>query len=334
MTYLMVAAGLIILLVGGDVLVRGAVTLARRLEVPPLVIGLTVVAFGTSSPELVVSVGAVLRGVPEIAIGNVVGSNIANILLVLGLPALVYPIACDAGAVRRDGTIMLAISAAFVALCWTGRLVDWQGAIMASLLCGYLTWSYFAARDESDATAETIVDEIEGIAARPHSIWLSLAFILAGLAGLVYGSDLLVRGGVDLARAAGVPEATIGLTLIALGTSLPELATSLVAAIRRHGDVAIGNVIGSNLFNILGIMGITAMVRPVPVPEQFLTYDLLVMLLASLLVAPFVLRGSSISRAYGGFLALAYATYVYSLFHGMSAMSNSGLTQAALQPLP
>jgi cation:H+ antiporter len=330
----MVAGGLVLLLIGGDVLVRGAVTLAQRLAVPPLVIGLTVVAFGTSSPELVVSLDAVLSGVPEIAIGNVVGSNIANILLVLGVPALIFPIACDVEAIRRDGAIMLAVTIGFFALCWSGQLLNWQGAIMTSLLCGYLTWSYFSARESNGATAEAIVDEIEGIAARPHSILLSLTFIVIGIAGLVYGSDLLIRGATALALAAGVSETTIALSLVALGTSLPELATSLVAAIRRHGDVAIGNVIGSNLFNILGIMGITSMVAVVPIPDQIISYDLWIMLLAGVLVVPFVLRGRPISRRYGAFLTLAYVIYVLSLYHGLSGIPKSEAKQLSQPASP
>ena len=330
MSYLMVAAGLILLLLGGDVLVRGAVTLAQRLSVPPLVIGLTVVAFGTSSPELVVSVEAVLGGVPEIAIGNVVGSNIANVLLVLGLPAMVFPIACGVDSVRRDGSIMLAVSIGFVALCYTGVLTAWQGLLMVAMLCAYLIWSYILARNEGDATADSIVDEIEGIATRPHTLKISLCFIVGGLVGLVLGSSLLVHGAVQIARAAGIAEATIGLTLVALGTSMPELATSLVAAIRRHGDVAVGNVIGSNLFNILGIMGIAALIKPIPVPDQFLQFDLWVMLASAALLVPFIYRGSAIGRTFGAVLALSYAVYTWSLFSGHSAVASQA-TSASLQ---
>lgn len=332
MSYFMVAGGLILLLLGGDVLVRGAVTLAQRLSVPPLVIGLTVVAFGTSAPELMVSVEAVLNGVPELAIGNVVGSNIANVLLVLGVPALIYPIACGVDSVRRDGSIMLAVSTGFVALCYTQVLMAWQGLIMVAMLCTYLIWSYMLARSEGDSTADSIVDEIEGIATRPHSVPISLGFILGGLIGLVAGSNLLVNGAVDIARAAGIDEATIGLTLIALGTSMPELATSLVAAIRRHGDVAVGNVIGSNLFNILGIMGIAALIEPIPVPQEFLSYDLWVMLGAAVLLAPFIYRGSEIGRTFGAVLTLSYAVYVWSLFNGVSAVSSQ--TTATVLPAP
>ncbi len=321
MMYLMVAGGLVILLVGGDVLVRGAVALAQRLGVPPLVIGLTVVAFGTSSPELVVCVKSAIAGVPEIAIGNVVGSNIANILLVLGVPAVIFPIACNAESVRRDSAIMVAVSVLFVALCWTGLIQFWQGAIMLALLIGFLVRSYLSSRN-GDQTVEAIVDEIEGIAVRPHSIFVSSVLVLVGLIGLVAGSTLLVDGATGLARAAGIPEEVIGLTLVAIGTSLPELATSVVAAVRRHGDVAVGNVVGSNLFNILGIMGVTAMVRPIPVPDQFLTFDLWLMLASAVVLLLFVLRGASINRLAGGVLAVGYAIYLWALFHGVSAMAD------------
>lgn len=321
MMYLMVAGGLVILLVGGDVLVRGAVALAQRLGVPPLVIGLTVVAFGTSSPELVVCVKSAIAGVPEIAIGNVVGSNIANILLVLGVPAVIFPIACNAESVRRDSAIMVAVSMLFVALCWTGVIQFWQGAIMLALLIGFLVRSYLSSRN-GDQTVEAIVDEIEGIAVRPHSMFVSSVLVLVGLVGLVAGSSLLVDGATGLARAAGIPEEVIGLTLVAIGTSLPELATSVVAAIRRHGDVAVGNVVGSNLFNILGIMGVTAMVRPIPVPDQFLSFDLWLMLASSVVLLLFVLRGASINRLAGTVLAVGYAIYLWALFHGVSAMAD------------
>jgi cation:H+ antiporter len=321
MMYLMVAGGLALLLIGGDVLVRGAVTLAQRLEIPSLVIGLTVVAFGTSAPELVVSVGAALKGVPELAIGNVVGSNIANVLLVLGIPALIAPIACDASTIRRETAIMVGVTVAFLVLCLTGELRVWHGALMAAGLGGYLVWSYMATRKAGPEAGQDFIEDLDGIGVQPHGMWLSIGFIVAGIAGLMLGSDLLVNGAVDIARAIGLSEATIGLTLVALGTSLPELATALVAALRRHGDVAIGNVIGSNLFNILGIMGITAMIRPIPVPASFLTFDLWVMLGAAVLLTPFVARGSNIGRVAGTILTLAYAVYIWLLFSNGTVVS-------------
>ncbi len=341
MTYLMVTGGLVFLLIGGDFLVRGAVALAQRLSVPPLVIGLTVVAFGTSSPELVVSLDAAISGAPEIAIGNVVGSNIANILLVLGFSALIVPIACFEISKRYDFAILFAVTLGFVALCWSGQLLIWQGTIMILLLCGYLTWSYYSGQKDDDS--------IEIVSSGPDSVlpwfcrwlnknevkrgsathlFLTLGCIVTGIAGLVVGAHLLIEGSIEIAVAAGVSKATIGLSLIALGTSLPELATSIVAAIRRHGDVAIGNVIGSNLFNILGIMGITSLVRTLPIPEQIFNYDVWVMLAAVILLTPFVSRGKPIGRLFGAFLTTAYLIYVLSLYHGMSGMPKSNASQA------
>lgn len=315
MMYLMVAGGLIVLLVGGDILVRGAVALAQRLGVTPLVIGLTVVGFGTSAPELVVSVNAALDKAPEIAIGNIVGSNICNVLLVLGLPALIYPIACNAGGLRRDNGLMLLISFGFVLLCQTGSIGRVDGTIMLALLIGFLIWSYRNAM-RGDAGVDAIAEEIQDLAARTRSLSMSIALVLAGFVGLVVGAKLLVDGAVAIARAAGLSEAVIGLTLVAVGTSLPELATSLVAALRRQGDVAIGNVVGSNLFNILGIMGVTAIVRPVPVPVAFQTFDLWVMLGAGLLPLPFILRRTRIGHTTGALFLGLYALYVLALLEG------------------
>ena len=317
MMYLMVAGGLIVLLVGGDILVRGAVALAQRLGVTPLVIGLTVVGFGTSAPELVVSVNAALDNAPEIAIGNVVGSNIANVLLVLGLPALIYPIACSAGGLRRDNGLMVLISLAFVVICLRGVVDRPTGAAMLAVLFGFLFWSYYNAL-RSNGGADAIADEIRDLAGRSRSLGMSLGLAAIGLTGLVIGAKLLVDGAVAIARAAGLSEAVIGLTLVAVGTSLPELATSLVAAIRRQGDIAIGNVVGSNLFNILGIMGVTAMVRPIPVPVAFQIFDLWVMLGVALLPLPFIWRGTAIGRRTGGAMLALYAAYVFLLLRGVA----------------
>ena len=330
MTYLMVASGLALLLVGAEFLVRGAVALAQRLSVPPLVIGLTIVAFGTSSPELVVSLDAVMSGAPEIAVGNVVGSNIANILLVLGLSAIIFPIACDAQAIGRDCRIMLVVTVGFIVLCWNGQLVIWHGAFMMFLLFIYLTWSYFLGHNKHENTAGSLTDDTKSASTRPRSSLRSIGYIIMGIVGLVYGSHMLIAGGVKLAVSAGVSEATIGLSLIAIGTSLPELATSIVAAFRRQGDMAIGNVIGSNLFNILGIMGMTAFVQPVPIADQFFSYDLWVMLSAAILVAPFIMGGRQINRRYGILLTAAYLIYLVFLYQNMLGTPKTESTQAAV----
>ena len=317
MVYLMVAVGLTLLLVGGDILVRGAVSLAEVLKLPHLVIGLSVVAFGTSAPELVVSLNAAIGGTPHLAIGNVVGSNIANVLLVLGLPAIIYPIACEATAVRRDGMVMMAVTAGFILLCWSGQILLWHGVIMVALLIGYLYWSYVSAR-RSNITIDKdeLTEGLDGVDARPQDWRLAAAFIVGGSAGLVIGAELLVDGAIVIAKNFGVSDAVIGLTLVALGTSLPELATSLVAAMRRHGEVAIGNVVGSNLFNILAVMGITAMVTPIPVPAQFIKTDLWVMMAAAVALAPFALRCKPIGRLPGLIFFLAYLVYILVLFRG------------------
>ena len=318
MMYLQVAAGLVVLLLGGDALVRGSLAMAERLGVSPLVIGLTVVAFGTSAPELVVCVDAALSGVPSIAIGNVVGSNIANVLLVLGLPALIFPIVCNPDGIRRGGSFMIASSFVFVAFSWGMVLTRWQGGILLAMLIATLSYFYVRARREGDERIEGFSHEFEGIEAMPRSALLSLGFILAGSAGLVLGSGWLVDGAVGLARRFDVSDTVIGLTLVAIGTSLPELATSLIAAVRRHGDVAVGNVLGSNIFNILGIMGVTALIVPVPVPAEIMRFDIWVMLGVALALGAFGLRHVSIGRVLGLVLLTAYAAYIWVQFQGSS----------------
>lgn len=318
MMYGQVIGGLIVLLLGGDILVRGAVSLSRRLGVSPLVVGLTVVAMGTSMPELVVVLDAAvmdaaLNQAAEISIGNVLGSNIANVLLVLGLPALIRPVACDAKGLRIDTAIMIAASVVFALVCLGGVVQWWQGAVMVAALAAYIAWHYRAAlggRGLDDIYTEE-VEEYENVG-RP--LWRSAFYILGGIAGLIVGADVLVDGAVALALAAGVSEAVIGLTVIALGTSLPELATALMAIVHRHGSLAIGNVLGSNLFNILGIAGIAAMVVPLPVPPEVLDFDLWVMVAAAALVVPFVWRRASIGRAAGALLLAGYLAYIAAQF--------------------
>ena len=318
MMYGQVIGGLIVLLLGGDILVRGAVSLSRRIGVSPLVVGLTVVAMGTSMPELVVVLDAAIMDAAldqaaEISIGNVVGSNIANVLLVLGLPALIRPVACDAKGLRIDTAIMVAASVMFAAVCLGDVIEWWQGIVMVAALAAYIAWHYRAAmggRGPSDIYAEE-VEEYEN-AHRP--LWRSVFYVLGGIAGLIVGADMLVDGAVALARTADVSEAVIGLSVVALGTSLPELATALMAIVHRHGSLAIGNVLGSNLFNILGITGIAAIVVPLPVPQEIRDFDLWIMIAAAALVVPFVWRRASIGRAAGALLLAGYLAYIAAQF--------------------
>ena len=311
--YLELLGGFVILLLGGDFLVRGAVALAEKLNVSPLVIGLTIVALGTSAPELMVSIKAVLRDAPGIAIGNVVGSNVANVLLVLGVPALIFPITASGASLNRDTTVMIGASILFAVFCWTGTLVTWQGIVFVILLAAFIFHTYWSAARTGEMPPD-IAEDLDGVSIGPHSVPVSLGMIVVGLVGLMLGAHLLVSGAVDIARAAGVSETVIGLTMIALGTSLPELTTSVVAAMRRHGDVAIGNVIGSNLFNILGVMGVTSILMPVPISQTILEYDLWIMLAAALILLPIAYYRVAIGRLIGLAFTLAYVAYIWSQF--------------------
>lgn len=316
-----IAIGLVILTLAGDWLVKGAVNLALRLGIPALIVGLTVVAFGTSAPELLVSVKAVLDGAPGISLGNVVGSNIANVLLVIGIPAMISVLHTSRLDTTQSYVTMLAASVLFIALAFTGVFVWWSGLILLAALAFMLWQSYtHAARHRAEgraaaAAAEAAgedVAELEGADLRMPG-WRIAVFLVLGLIGLPIGANLLVEGAVSIARVLGVSEAVIGLTLVAVGTSLPELATSVMAAIRKSADVALGNVIGSNVFNLLGIIGIVSLIGPLPVDEEFLRFDLWVMLGVALLLAPFIFLRRDIGFGVGGLFVLGYAGYVMAL---------------------
>jgi len=302
-------AGLVVLVLAGDALVRGAVNLALRLGIPALVVGLTVVAFGTSAPELLVSVQAVLKDAPGIALGNVVGSNIANILLVLGIPAVISGLHAGESDTRRSYITMLAAALLFIVLSFVGPITWWHALILLAGLVAMLTDSYFAAQKHRSAAAE---DDLEGVDPGMPT-WKIALFLVIGLAGLPLGADLLVDGSVNIARTFGVSETVIGLTLVAIGTSLPELATTVIAALKRETDVALGNVIGSNIFNLLGIIGIAGLVGPMTVPPELLSRDLWVMLAASLVIVPMVFYGIKLGRMAGFGLLGAYAAYLYAI---------------------
>ena len=304
----LVAGGLVLLLFGGDALVKGAVNLSLRLGIPPLIVGLTVVAFGTSAPELLVSVQAALGGQPGIALGNVIGSNIVNVLLILGLPALMTTIHSGASDSARSFWVMIAASALFIALAFTGTLTWWHGLILLAGLLLMLGDNIRLARAHRAEADETTLEGMD----QHLPLWRIMLFLALGLVGLALGARFLVDGASSLARAVGVSETVIGLTLVALGTSLPELVTSIVAALRKQADVAMGSVIGSNTFNILSILGVTALISPMQVPEEILTFDIWVMLAASLVLIPFV-YGRDITRGVGLLFVAAYLAYGVSL---------------------
>ncbi|WP_137701348.1 calcium/sodium antiporter [Marimonas lutisalis] len=306
-----VIAGLAGLVTGGDLLVRGAVAVAQAFRISPLVIGLTLVGFGTSTPELVTSLQAALAGSPGIAIGNVVGSNIGNILLILGLAALLRPVAVDPAALRRDGTVMATATLICTIVILQGVLGRVSGAVMLGLLALYLGFTLAMERRAASPavalyTAEA--DLLPPLVARALLTHLLLA--LAGLALTILGARFLVSGAVGLAAAAGVSETVIGLTIVAIGTSMPELVTSLIAVRKGQGDVAFGNIVGSNIFNILGILGITALVQPLAVPPQVAAVDVWVMLAATLAMTVFAVTGWRIDRREGLVLVTAYAVYI------------------------
>lgn len=314
MVWFMAALGLVILLFAGDALVKGAVNLALRAGIPALIVSLTIVAFGTSAPELLISVQAAMAGVPGIAMGNVVGSNTANILLVLGIPALIAVMHTSEHDTRRSYVVMIAASVLFIALAFRG-VFDWIGALvlLAALVLALGDMFRQARAHRAAAAAEAAeIDELEDLeGADPDMPWWKIVvFLVLGLIGLPLGADILVDSATVIAQTFGISETVIGLTLVAIGTSMPELATTVMAAIRRQADVALGNVIGSNLFNLLAIIGVAGLVAPIPVDPDLLRFDLWVMLAASVMLVPFVFLRQNIGRVWGVILTLLYVAYL------------------------
>lgn len=308
--------GLVILLLAGDVLVKGAVNLALRLGIPALIVSLTIVAFGTSAPELLISIQSILDGVPGLALGNVVGSNTANVLLVLGVPALLAGLAATSDT-RREYTFMMAGTVLFIGLCFLGPLTWWHGAILLiglGVVLGDAVRKAHAHRkaNSGDGGDDDACDELEDLEeADPDMSWWKIGiYLLLGMVGLPLGASLLIDSATAIATEYGISDAVIGLTLVAVGTSLPELATTVMAAFRRQADVAIGNVIGSNVFNLLAIIGIAVFVGPIPVDPGILRFDLWVMLAASIVLAPFVFLRWGMGRGVGLAFTALYVIYI------------------------
>ena len=307
MAWFFVVLGLVTLLLAGDFLVRAAVNLALRLGISALVVSLTVVAFGTSAPELLIVLSAMADDAPGLAMGNIVGSNTANILLVLGLPALVAGLYTTGFDTKKAFISMILATVLFITLAFMGPFSWWHGGLMLAVLAAILLDQAWTARRVSRVALAT--EDLNGVDTSMPG-WKITLYLLFGLVGLPLGAKVLVVNAEIIAREFGVPETAIGLTLIAVGTSLPELATTTVAAIRRQADVALGNVIGSNMFNLLAIIGIAALVGPIPVADEFLRFDLWVMLAASFLLIPFVFFGRNITRIWGVALTLLYMAYL------------------------
>jgi cation:H+ antiporter len=313
MEILLLCAGLVMLILGGELSLRGAIGLSRVMDVSPAIIGLTVMGFGTSAPELVVTIRAALTGSVDIAVGNAVGSNIANTFLILGVGALICPLVCDPKAVYRDTGFMVAVSVLLCILGYFGVIERWEGAAMVLALCVFVTWTYFHDIRTHDSAAELHTKMADEMPNAPSGLLSISGHLVAGILGLVYGASLLVDSAVTVAESAGVPQSVIGLTLVALGTSLPELGATAVAAWRRHTDIAIANVVGSNIFNILGVLGVGAIFQPLTIAPEISNIDQWIVLVSAIVLVPILVTGWRIDRKEGFVLLLLYIGYIGSM---------------------
>lgn len=301
--------GLVALYFGGEGLVRGASNLARMLGISPMVIGLTVVAFGTSSPEFLVGIMAALQGSSDIVIGNIVGSNISNIALILGVAAILCPIAINIKLVRVEVPIMIFLSLLLYALAWGLSIGRLEGGFLFAAIIAFVVYSYYAARKEP-YKSEAGYEEIK----KNGSYLKQAVFLILGLVGLIVGARLLVDSAISLAQMFGISELIIGVTAVAIGTSLPELSTSIVAALRKEQDIIVGNIIGSNIFNI-GILGLISVIRPVTVEPSLLRFEFPVMIFFTILILPLMRTGFRVSKKEGLVLLILYAVFLFLLFN-------------------
>ncbi|WP_075351769.1 calcium/sodium antiporter [Algoriphagus marinus] len=305
--YFLLLLGFIILLAGGKILVDGASGIAVKLGMSAGLIGLTIVAFGTSAPELLVSVNAALKGNSDISIGNVIGSNIANIGLVLGITGLFYRVLIRRIHIRFDYTVTLLVSILFYGLSYNGIIETWEGILLLIL---FIVFNFYLFKTSTVENPE-VDEEIEQV--KSFSWMKSIIYFIGGIVGLYFGSELLVENAVLISREFGVSERVIGVTIIAIGTSLPELITSIIAALSKRTDLALGNILGSNIMNILSIIGITAIIKPIEVSQEFINSDFLWMLGITILLFPLMRTKMQISKVEGSFLLLAYFTYIFFL---------------------
>lgn len=311
-TIVLLIIGLIVLIVGGDYLVKGSSSIALRLHLSPLVVGLTIVAFGTSAPELLISIQSALKGSPDIAMGNVVGSNICNLALVLGLTAVINPVKVKTNSIKIDWPVTMGSSLLLYLIVREGSIVAYEGILFIVILLLYLFFIIKQSRKNIKATNKILnKDEIPDTPAK--QIWKDIVFILIGCVGLYFGSEWFVNSAKDLALNLGVEERVVGLTIVALGTSLPELSTAAVASYKGHTDLAIGNLMGSNIFNILSILGITSIIHEIPVHIDILNKDIIWMLLVTLIILPLMITRREVGRVDGFILMAIYVIYVYTV---------------------
>lgn len=309
MEYVLLIGGLITLIVAGEALVRGAVGVALKFKIPTLVIGMTIVSFGTSAPELLVSLKAALEGHPELSIGNVVGSNVANIALVLGLTAIILPIAVKRSTVKIDWTIMMLSTLLFYIFILDNVIQWYEGLIFVLGLIAFNVYMFKSINKKNNVTQLELDVNIDE--AKKKNVLVQILLIVVGCIGLAYGAGWLLDGAVTIATNFGVSEHIIAVTIVAFGTSVPELITSVVAALKKETDISVGNLIGSNIFNILGVLGITALVKEVPVSTQVLSNDIFWVIAISLLVFPLMIVNYKINRIRGLLLFLSYSVYIY-----------------------
>jgi cation:H+ antiporter len=319
LAYFLVLSGFALLIAGGEIMVRGAVAIAQRLKVPPVVVGLTIVAIGTSAPELTVSIDAILKNAPDIVTGNVVGSNLSNILLVLGIAALIRPVEAAPQLIGKDGMVMVASAALLVGFAQTGTIGLVSGIFMLALYVAYIGYCYWTEQAGGEGAQEQILAEVEEHSGGPQKLYISGAMFLVGLAGVIFGADLLVEGAVTLARNFGLPEAVIALSVVAIGTSLPELAVSVIAACKGRSDVAVGNIVGSNISNVLFILGTTSIVAPIDFAAQIIRFDSWFMLATTVLLILVLAIGMRISRYEAAFFLGVYTLYIFAIFKGWPA---------------
>lgn len=308
MALLWLVAGLVLLYFGGEYLVKGASALALKFQVPPTLVGMTVVAIGTSSPELMVSLQAALGDKPDISIGNVIGSNIANVGLILGLTILIFPFNIRKDSLRFDWVAMMAASILFYVLALNLTIGRIEGMVFLSALTLFIIFSFMRARYRRNKNKEPVLPMSKDAERR---LWILMIFIVMGSVALVFGARWFLAGATDIARSLGVSDRTIAVTLVAFGTSVPELAASIIAAFKREEDISLGNIVGSNLFNLLAIIGITAVVKPVTVSPDIIGSDIFWMLGTSFIILPLGLMGMRFNRVDGFILLGAYVAFIY-----------------------
>lgn len=308
---MLLLAGFLVLIAGGEFLVKGAVSIALKLKISPLVVGMTIVSFGTSAPELLVCIEAATSGHPDVSIGAVVGSNISNLALVLGLTAIIFPLTINRDTLRIDWPLMMGASLLFFFLSWNGVISFFEGLFFLVVLFVFTGWLFYKSRKKGKAALKDLDLEIDEDKALSASIWKDILFLFLGFCGLYYGADWLIHSVVSIASENGISEKLISVTVVAFGTSLPELVTSCTAAYRKESDISVGNLIGSNIFNILAILGLSSLVHPIEVNPSILHFDMIYMLGISALVFPLMYFGNKLGRWKGLILVSFYFIYIY-----------------------